>query len=167
MSIAVRLSKVFLPALVVALAPPAVWALEPCCNSVPFQGADADDVMIQLVEVKRTGPTDITVTWQYKNQGKKAQQLTRAGSGPPSEFRLAWDAELVDLGSRTRYQVARTGQELVAAKHVPRTPIDGVSLAPGKTLVTWAKFLVPADVGKVTVTLPGASRPWENVAITP
>lgn len=167
MSIAVRFAQVLLALSVSWLAPSPAWAGEPCCAAVPYQGNDADNVMIQLVAVKRTGPTDITVTWQYKNQGKTAQQLTKAGSGPPSEYRLAWEAELLDLGSRTRYQVARTGQHLVAAKHMPANPIVGISVGAGKTLITWAKFIVPEGVSKVTITLPGASQPWEGVAITP
>jgi hypothetical protein len=84
-------------------------------------------------------------------------------------YQLVWDAEVIDLASRTRFKVASDPKTRipVAAKHEPPRASQGVVLAAGRNLVTWAKFLVPSSVSKVTVTLPGASQPWENVTITP
>ena len=139
----------------------------PCCAMAIFQTFNLDEVAIQLVSVKRTGPTDITVTWQIMNRGKTPQQFDKMSGWVG--YQLVWDAEILDLASRTKYRVAheQKTQTPVAAKHDPARASKGVSLAAGRTLNVWAKFLVPAAVTSVTVTLPGAAKPWENVAITP
>lgn len=131
-----------------------------------FQTFNSADVAIQLVEVKRTGPDNITVTWQILNRSKTPQHFKKMNG--QAGYQLVWDAEVLDLASRTRYKVARDTktQIPVAAKHEPARASQGLSLDGGKTLVTWAKVLVPASVTKVTVTLPGAAQPWENVTIT-
>ncbi|HEY7461190.1 MAG TPA: hypothetical protein VIC59_04885 [Gemmatimonadota bacterium] len=141
-----------------------------CCEAVDFQAFDAEGVSIQLLEVKRTGPDDVTATWKYVNSSEAPQQLTKGGAGPAwAAYRLCWDAELRDDASGTGYPVARNEktQAPMAAKHEPASASKGLWIGPGKTLKTWAKFPVPAEVSKVTVTLPGASQPWEDVAITP
>ena len=140
---------------------------EPCCSLVNFQTFDPKDVAIQLVSVKRTGTDDITVTWQILNRSKTPQQFDKMAG--VAAYQLVWDAEVIDLASRTRFKVASDPKTRipVAAKHQPPRASQGLALAAGRNLVTWAKFLVPSSVSKVTVTLPGASQPWENVAITP
>jgi hypothetical protein len=142
-----------------------VFASEPCCNAVGFQTFDVNDVAIQLVEVKRTGPDDITVKWQIQNKSKTPQKFDKMGGW--AAYQLVWDAQVLDLATRTKYPIAREEktQTPVAGKY-ETTAARGIGLDQGKTLSTWAKFLVPASVTKVTVTLPGASEPWENVAIT-
>ena len=119
------------------------------------------------MSVKRTGPDDITVTWQILNRSKTPHQFDKMAG--VAAYQLVWDAEVNDLASRTRFKVASDPKTRipVAAKHEPPRASRGVALAAGRNLVTWAKFLVPSSVSKVTVTLPGASQPWENVAITP
>ena len=139
---------------------------EPCCAAVTFQTFNPQDVAIQLVSVKRTGTDDITVTWQILNRSKTAQQFDKMNG--VAAFQLVWDAEVIDLASRTRFKVASDPKTRtpVAAKHEPPRASQGVALQAERTLVTWAKFLVPANVTKVTVSLPGAAKPWENVPIT-
>jgi hypothetical protein len=132
---------------------------------VNFQTFNPQDVAIQLVSVERTGPDDITVTWQILNRSKTPQQFDKMAG--LAAYQLVWDAEVIDLASRTRFKVASDPKTRipVAAKHDPPRASQGVGLAAGRTLTTWAKFIVPASVTKVTVTLPGAAQPWENVAI--
>lgn len=74
-------------------------------------------------------------------------------------YQLVWDAEVIDLPSRTRFKVASHPKTRipVAAKHEPPRASQGVSLAAGRNLVTWAKFLVPSTVSNVTITLPDAA----------
>ena len=156
--------------LLLGLSVPPVFAQadpqEPCCNIVTFQTFNPQDVAIQLVSVTRTGTDDITVTWQILNRSKTPQQFDKMAG--VAAYQLVWDAEVIDLGSRTRFKVASDPKTRipVAAKHEPPRASQGLGLAAGRTLVRWAKFLVPAGVTKVTVSLPGAAKPWENVAIT-
>src|SRR6185295_5212136 len=49
----------------------------PCCVAVNFQTFNQQDVAIQLVSVQRTGPDDITVTWQILNRSKTPQQFDK------------------------------------------------------------------------------------------
>jgi hypothetical protein len=139
----------------------------PCCAAVNFQTFNPQDVAIQLVSVERTGPDDITVTWQILNRSKTPQQFDKMAG--LAAYQLVWDAEVFDLTSRTRFKVASDPKTRipVAAKHDPPRASQGVGLAAGRALTTWAKFVVPANVTKVTVSLPGAAQPWENVTITP
>lgn len=137
----------------------------PCCAMVNFQTFNPQDVAIQLVSVKRTGANDITVTWQILNRSKTAQQFDKMAG--VAAYQLVWDAEVIDLASRTRFKVASDPRTRtpVAAKHEPARASQGLGLEAGRTLVTWAKFLVPGSVSTVTVSLPGAAKPWENIAI--
>jgi hypothetical protein len=137
----------------------------PCCVAVNFQTFNPLDVAIQLVSVERATPDNITVTWQILNRSKTPQQFDKMAG--LAAFQLVWDAEVIDLASRTRFKVASDPKTRipVAAKHDPPRAGQGVGLAAGRTLTTWAKFLVPANVTKVTVSLPGAAQPWENVTI--
>jgi hypothetical protein len=158
--------SVFLSGVLLAFGASPAFASDPCCSAVSFQTFNATEVAIQLVEVKRTGPDNITVTWQILNRSQTPQQFKKMKG--QAGYQLVWDAEVIDLASRTRFKVARDKktQIPVAAKHEPARASQGLSLDGGKTLATWAKFLVPASVTKVTVSLPGAAQPWENVNIT-
>jgi hypothetical protein len=145
---------------------PKVDSASPCCAVMNFQTFDPKDVAIQLVSVKRTGADDITVTWQIMNRSKVAQQFNKMAG--VAAYQLVWDAEVIDLASRTRFKVASDPKTRtpVAAKHEPPRASQGVALQAERNLTTWAKFLVPGNVSKVTVTLPGAAQPWENIPIT-
>jgi len=159
-------SVLLLATLATGLSITAVRAATPCCAAVSFQTFNPKEVTIQLVEVKRTSPNDITVTWQIKNLTDKPIQFDRMQG--LASYQLSSSASVLDLASRTKYGVAKESktQTPVAAKHDPPRASQGLGLRAGATLETWAKFLVPANVSKVTVTLPGAAMPWENVAIT-
>jgi hypothetical protein len=143
-----------------------VESISPCCAAVTFQTFNPQDVAIQLVSVKRTGTDDITVTWQILNKSKMPQQFQKMAG--VAAYQLVWDTEVVDFASRTRFKVASDPKTRTpfAAKHAPARLSQGLALDAGKTLVTWAKFLVPGSVTTVTVSLPAAAQPWENVAIT-
>jgi hypothetical protein len=162
----------YLPA-ILSLAVAAVAAVQdsnkPCCSAVDFQAFGAVGVKIQLLQIKRTAPADVTVTWQYMNGGKTAQPLSQGGAGAAwVAYRLSWDAELLDMASGTKYRISRDmkTQTPMAAKHTPGSR-GAIMLAGGQTLKTWAKFSLPDSVTKVTVTIPGASEPWENVEVKP
>jgi hypothetical protein len=146
-------------------------AAQPCCEEEDFQGVgqSPEGVKIQLVEVKRTSPQDIRVVWTLKNTTKSAQVLTKGqGASWSDKYKLAYDAVLIDPDGRLRIKVAKdTKGNLVAAEHHPEMRAHGIVLGAGKTMTTWAKFIAPPSTTKVTVQLPGASLPWENVAVKP
>lgn len=143
---------------------------EPCCQAVDFQGFGAEEVKIQLLDIKRSGPGEVTATWQYQSSSKTPQPLTKGGAGKAwVAYRLCWDAELVDVASGATYNIARDQktQTPLAAKHEPQRAGGAIYINGGTTLKTWAKFPVPENVSKVVAKIPGASQPWENVSITP
>lgn len=140
----------------------------PCCTEAEFQGVGvpADDVVIQLVELKRIGPDEVQATWTLRNNSKQEQRLTKGSGGWAEGYLLAYDATLQDMTARVLFPVAKdTGGTPLAGKH-PTVPYKGIWLKPGKTMTTWAKFLVPVSTTTVNVTLPGAAMPWNNVKIT-
>ena len=67
----------FLTLLLLGLLAQAILAEGPCCSAVNFQSFDVKQVTIQLVEVKRTSPNDITVTWQILNHTQMPVQFDR------------------------------------------------------------------------------------------
>lgn len=156
-------------ALALATASQPAFAITPCCGEEAFQGVGvpADGVMIQLVEIKRISPTEVRATWTLHNTTKASQRLTKGGSGWSDGYHLAYDAELLDPLERVKYPVTKDKEGTpLAGKHPLAGPISGIVLGAGRTMTTWATFSVPAAVQKVTVDLPGASMPWDNVAIT-
>ena len=148
----------------------AVFAAAPCCEEEDFRGVGQapDGVKIQLTEVKRISPNDIRVTWTLKNTTQKAQLLTKGTGGSWSDkYKLAYDANLTDAAVRVRMKVAKDNKgHLLAAEHTPDHRAGGIVLGAGKTMTTWAKFIAPETTTAVSVDLPGATLPWENVAVS-
>lgn len=142
---------------------------QPCCSEQEFRGVgqSPDGVRIQLVEVIRTSPDDIRVTWTIRNTTDKWQVLTKGNGGSSSDaYKLAWAGSLTDAAGRLLIKVAKDSQgHTLAAKHDPDLRAGGITLGPGKTLTTWAKFVAPEKVVTVSVDLPGSTMPWENVAV--
>lgn len=157
-------------ALALVTASPTASALTPCCTEEAFQGVGvpADGVVIQRVDIKRISPSEVRATRTLRNTTKASQRLTKGGSGWSDGFHLAYDAELLDPLERMKYPVTKykEGAPLAGKHHPPAGPASDIVLGAGKTMTTWATFSVPAAVQKVTVDLPGASLPWDNVAIT-
>ena len=147
-----------------------VFAAAPCCEEEDFRGVgqSPDGVKIQLTEVKRISPDDIRVTWTLKNTTQKPQLLTKGtGAAWADKYKLAYDANLIDAAARLRMKVAKDNKgHLIAAEHTPDHRAGGIVLGPGKTITTWAKFVAPENTTMVSVDLPGATMPWENVAVS-
>lgn len=160
---------IFSAALTAAFTSLPALASEPCCGEAEFQGVDvaSDDVVIQLVELKRVGPEEVQATWTLHNKSKQDQRLTKGGSGWSDGYHLAYDASLQDMAARVKFPVTKDSGGTPLAGKQPTVPYKGIWLKPGKTMTTWAKFLVPASTTTVNVTLPGAAMPWNNVKITP
>jgi hypothetical protein len=148
----------------------AVFAATPCCDEEDFRGVgqSPDGVKIQLTEVKRISLNDIRVTWTLRNTTEKPQLLTKGTGGSwADKYKLAYDANLLDTAARVRMKVAKdTKGNLIAAEHIPDHRAGGIVLGAGKTMTTWAKFIAPESTTAVSVDLPGATMPWENVAVS-
>jgi hypothetical protein len=148
----------------------AVFAATPCCEEEDFQGVgqSPDGVKIQLTEVTRISPHDIRVTWTLKNTTQKPQLLTKGTGGSWSDkYKLAYDANLTDVKARVRMKVAKDDKgNLLAAAHIPDHRAGGIVLGAGKTMTTWAKFIAPETTTAVSVDLPGATMPWENIVVS-
>lgn len=146
-----------------------VYAAPPCCEEQNFLGVgkSPEGVKIQLVEVARTSPEDIRVTWTLKNTTATPQVLTNGTGGSWGDrYKLAWNANLLDAAGRKKFNVAKdTDGKLVSATHQPDHRAGGIVLGAGKSITTWAKFIAPPTTTKVSVDLPGATMPWENVAV--
>lgn len=148
----------------------AAFAATPCCEEQDFRGVgkSPEGVKIQLTEVKRTSPNDIRVTWTLKNTTQKRQVLTDGNGGSTSDkYKLTGNANLIDAAGRVRMKVATdTRGNTIAAEHTPDVLAGGIVLGAGKTMTTWAKFIAPETTTAVSVDLPGATMPWENVAVS-
>jgi hypothetical protein len=125
-------------------------------------------VKIQLTEVKRISPNDIRVVWTLKNTIDKPQILTKGNGGAWSDkFKLAYDANLTGMAARVRMKVAKDDKgNLLAAAQTPDLRAGGIVLGAGKTMTMWAKFVAPETTTSVSVDLPGATMPWENIAVS-
>lgn len=157
-------------AAVLCAAPFVAFAAAPCCEEQDFRGVgqSPEGVKIQLTEVKRISPDDIRVTWTLKNSTQKPQLLTKGTGGAwADKYKLAYDANLIDTAGRVRMKVAKDNKgHLIAAEHAPDHRAGGIVLGAGKTMTTWAKFVAPENTTTVSVDLPGATMPWENVAVS-
>ena len=166
-----RICNALVAAIAAVLVVP-VFAAGPCCDEQDFQGIgqSPEGIKIQLVEVKRTSPKDVQVTWTLRNTTSKPQVLTKGtGAAWSDPFKLSYDANLLDPAGRLKIKVAKAtgGGGLIAARHAPDHRAGGIVVGAGKTITTWAKFVVPESATRVSVDLPGATKPWENVPIAP
>lgn len=163
-----RLCATIMAALVITASLAAEAA--PCCEEQEFRGVgqNPDGVRIQLTEVKRVSPSDVRVTWTVRNTTAKPQLLTKGtGAAWADKYKLAYDANLIDTVARVRMKVAKDNKgHLIAAEHTPDHRAGGIVVGPGQTLTTWAKFIVPETARAVSVDLPGATMPWENVPVS-
>jgi hypothetical protein len=127
---------------------------------------EVDGVEVALLSVKRVSDGTLTVKWEYRNKAEKPEKLGESfkGMGWSEPFSLVYDAYLVDARNRMKYPVVKdTKGNLVAGKHGGKGKV--FVLEPGRTLVTWAKFIaVPPDVKKISVFIPGVA-PFEDVPI--
>ena len=119
-------------------------------------GWENKEVYIDQVQATRT----------LRNKSKQDQRLTKGGSGWSDGYHVAYDASLQDLGARVKLPVANDTKGTLLAGKQPTVPYKGIWLKAGKTTTTWAEFIVPSSTTRVDVTLPGASAPWNNIAIS-
>ena len=121
-------------------------------------------VDVALLEVKRTSGNTLTVKWEYRNKTNEKKQLTDERTGWIDPYRLSYQMYLLDTKNHVKYTVAQDEtKHPIAGKHGAVNKY--IFIGPKQTLATWAKFAAPpADVVKVTVSIPGAA-PFEDVTI--
>jgi hypothetical protein len=151
------------PAAATALAPVATPAAAPAAPSSPLVQEHETGVEVTLVEARRTAGDSVTVKWRYRNGLPGAVQIAKGGSSWTDPYQLTMSAFLVDPVNKKKYLVITDAEKIpLTSKH---GDWQGVTLAPGQILSSWAKFPAPpAGVEKVTVTLPGVA-PFEDVPI--
>jgi hypothetical protein len=138
---------------------------EPCCEITSAPGtagrvagvqphAKYEGVDIILTDLKRTGGDLVTATCLYCNGSPAAVSLA-------SDFRARKNkAKLLDTENKVEYQVERPGgSDPLVSDHGA-----GFNLRPNQAVSTWMKFTAPAG-GTVTLIVPGAAEPFQDVAI--
>jgi hypothetical protein len=139
---------------------------EPCCNITRAPGtagrvagvqphAKYEGVDIILTELKRTGGDLVTATCLYCNGSPAVVSLA-------SDFRARKNkAKLLDTENKVEYQVERPGgSDALVSDHGA-----GSKLQPNQSVSTWMKFTAPAG-STVTLIVPGAAEPFQDVAIS-
>jgi len=140
-----------------AAAPPAATPASPVVQD------HESGVEVTLVEARRTSGDSVTVKWRYRNALPNEVRIAKGGSSWTDAYQLTMGAFLIDPVNKKKYLVITDAEKYpLTSKH---GDWQGVSLAPGQVLSAWAKFPAPpADVEKVSVTLPGVA-PFEDVPI--
>ena len=150
---------------------------KPCCTLATEVGAlgqalgvrayrSAQGVEVILTELKRTAGETVTARWQYCNGSAQVVRFEAKGCvGMGCTHTPAYGMELLDGATRTKYPMLKdTKNKLVADLHSP----DKLRVGPGQVFTTWAKFNAPPESStKLTVHIPGATEPFEDVPLAP
>jgi hypothetical protein len=148
-------------ALPIGLASLALAQTEP--KPIAVHEHEISGVNLALMDVRRTSTDTVTVRWEYRNQTTQAQVLANKSHGWSDPYRLSWGTYLADEEGKKKFPLLKDSDgRPIAAVH--GEPVHDIVVGPRKTLKTWAKYPVPADVSKVTVFLTGV-EPFENVTI--
>ena len=142
-------------------------AAESSASAKPIATHDfrVEGVEVALMEVTRTAPETVTVKWEYRNKNAKPAELAADSKGWSDPYRLSWDTYLLLPDGTTKIPVMRDNDHKpIAAIHGGVNQLN-ITVAPQKTLKTWAKYSVPADVKTVTIVLTGV-EPFESVEVT-
>ena len=123
-----------------------------------------EGVDVALMEVTRTAPDTVTVKWEYRNKTAQPAELADDSKGWSDPYRLSWDTYLLLSDGKTKTPVMKDsdGKPIAAVQGSPNQL--KITVAPKKTLKTWAKYSVPAEANTVTVVLTGV-EPFESVAV--
>jgi hypothetical protein len=124
-----------------------------------------EGVDVALMEVTRTAPEIVTVKWEYRNKTAKPADLAVGSKGWSDPYRLSWDAYLLESDGKTKLGVMKDNDGHPLSATHGATNQKAISVAPKKTLKTWAKYSVPAGATTVTVVLLGAD-PFESVTVS-
>jgi hypothetical protein len=144
--------------------PAAALASEGAKKPLASAEHEAGGVTVELLEVKRTASDTVTVKWRYRNTTKEAKKLTKESTGWIDPYRLSSESYLLDEEKKLKFSVARDSDRRPVASRNGE-PNSWITLKPGKTIETWAKYLVPAGTTKVTVSIEGVP-PFEGIAVS-
>jgi hypothetical protein len=129
------------------------------------QDHEIEGVEVVLLEAKRTSGDTITVKWKYRNQTKEKKELVKSTSSWSDAYRFSLDAYLIDPLNKKKYLVLKDEKgNPIATRHELKQLV--ITLAPGQTISTWAKFPAPpAQVEKISIYIPSVS-PFEDIPIS-
>jgi len=147
---------------------------KPCCTltteiggagqALGVRAYEVEGVEVILTELKRTSGDTVTARWQYCNGGKQPVEFKQEGCvGMGCTYTLAEGVELLDGATRMKHGVVRVeGRQAIAERYTG----DKLRVGPNQLLKTWARFPAPPESStKITVVIPGASEPFEDVPI--
>jgi hypothetical protein len=146
--------------------PAAAKAAAPAASAgIATADHEISGIEVTLVELKRTSGDTITARWRYHNNNATAQKLTTAYGGT-DPWKLAADTYLLDPINKKKYLVLLDSKNVpIAAKH--GGSVQAISVGPGATLSTWAKYPAPPEnVKKVSLYINGVA-PFEDILIGP
>jgi len=129
-----------------------------------IQDHEIEGVEVILMEVKRTSGDTITVKWRYRNKTKENKELLKSSSSWSDAYRFSLNAYLIDPVNKKKYLVLKDEKgNPIAARHELKQLV--ITLAPGQTISTWAKFPAPpAQVEKISIYIPSVP-PFEDIPI--
>jgi hypothetical protein len=123
-------------------------------------------VEVILTELKRTSGDTLTARWQYCNGTAQTVTFRQEGCvGMGCTYTPAFGMHFLDGATRQKHEMLKDDKgSLVADLH----PSNKMQVGPSQIFTTWAKFNAPpASSSVVTVIIPGANEPFEDVPITP
>lgn len=116
-----------------------------------------ETVEIMLLEIKRTDGDLATATTLYCNRGTMIADLA-------ADLReRVRTAKLLDLVNKVEHRVQRVGGP--AGDGMVSNHGSGLKLQPNQSVRTWMTFTAPAGE-QVTLDVPGAAAPFQNVRVT-
>lgn len=137
----------------------------PCCEITSAPGtagrvagvqphAKYQGVEIILTDLKSTGGDLVTATCLYCNRSPEVVSLATDLRARKTK------AKLLDTENKVEHQVERPGgSDALVSDHGA-----GFKLQPNQAVSTWMKFTAPAG-NTVTLIVPGAAEPFQDVAI--
>lgn len=145
-------------ALGLSVASPAVAQETPPIVRQPLASVDArwENVFCDLTELSRTGASELTVRYRYRNTRKTALPLPHANLVPRTR--------VLDAASRTLYGVLMD----TAGSPISSTMLNGQSARPvpaNGTQVHWARLQAPPDTVKSVSVLVEGCQPFDDVTI--
>ena len=128
-----------------------------------IQEHEVGGVDVVLMEAKRTSGDTLTLKWQYRNKTQENKEIATGKGSWVDSYLFSYEAYLIDPVNKKKYLILKDEKgNPIAARHEGK---KGISLAPGQTLTTWAKFPAPpTNVETISVYIPRV-QPFEDISI--
>jgi hypothetical protein len=134
--------------------------------SKPLAVEEMDNgLKVEVTRVARTHDGFVEVRWRYVNPTAKPVILWHAGGGR----HMLNELYLVDPANKVKHGVVTLKKDqLKPGSHTMLAPAmigDQIEIEPHGSCPAWAKFAVPAGVGRVNFVHPGSLPPMEDLDV--